>query len=82
MRDPAHDQHQPTVLFNAMINPILPYAIRGAIWYQGESITGGTHGLLLYGHVMETLVTRLAQAVGRRQLPVLCGPTAWPAERQ
>ncbi|RXF69658.1 sialate O-acetylesterase [Arcticibacter tournemirensis] len=29
--------NRPTVLYNAMINPIVPYAIRGAIWYQGES---------------------------------------------
>jgi sialate O-acetylesterase len=28
---------QPTVLYNAMIAPLMPYAIRGAIWYQGES---------------------------------------------
>ncbi|MCK9412522.1 MAG: hypothetical protein M0Q53_09495 [Prolixibacteraceae bacterium] len=27
----------PTVLFNAMINPIVGYGMRGAIWYQGES---------------------------------------------
>ena len=27
----------PTLLFNGMINPILPYGIRGTIWYQGES---------------------------------------------
>jgi len=27
----------PTVLFNAMINPMLGYGIRGVIWYQGES---------------------------------------------
>ncbi|HAQ18166.1 MAG TPA: sialate O-acetylesterase [Prolixibacteraceae bacterium] len=27
----------PTVLFNAMINPIVGYGIRGGIWYQGES---------------------------------------------
>lgn len=27
----------PTVLFNAMIHPILSYTIRGVIWYQGES---------------------------------------------
>jgi sialate O-acetylesterase len=27
----------PTLLFNGMVNPILPYAIKGAIWYQGES---------------------------------------------
>jgi sialate O-acetylesterase len=27
----------PTVLFNAMINPLVGYGIRGGIWYQGES---------------------------------------------
>lgn len=27
----------PAVLFNAMVNPILGYGIRGVIWYQGES---------------------------------------------
>jgi sialate O-acetylesterase len=27
----------PTVLFNAMINPMVGYGIRGAIWYQGEA---------------------------------------------
>jgi sialate O-acetylesterase len=27
----------PTVLFNAMINPMAGYGIRGAIWYQGEA---------------------------------------------
>jgi len=30
-------QQTPTVLFNAMINPIMGYGIRGAIWYQGEA---------------------------------------------
>ena len=57
LRDPVHDQHQPTVLFNGMINPIVPYAIRGALWYQGESVTGGPNGLMLYSHVMDTMVT-------------------------
>ncbi len=27
----------PTLLFNAMLNPITNYGIKGAIWYQGES---------------------------------------------
>ncbi|MBC8004262.1 MAG: 9-O-acetylesterase [Verrucomicrobia bacterium] len=27
----------PTLLFNGMLNPIIPYGIKGAIWYQGES---------------------------------------------
>ncbi|MBC2603879.1 sialate O-acetylesterase [Puniceicoccus vermicola] len=32
--------NQPGVLFNGMIHPLLPYPIRGAIWYQGESNAG------------------------------------------
>ena len=30
-------QHIPTVLFNSMINPLIPFTIKGALWYQGES---------------------------------------------
>jgi len=37
---PTGDQNSPTLLFNAMINPLIPYAIEGVIWYQGESNTG------------------------------------------
>ncbi|NOY78525.1 MAG: 9-O-acetylesterase [Calditrichaeota bacterium] len=29
--------NQPSVLFNAMIAPLIPFPIRGVIWYQGES---------------------------------------------
>jgi len=29
----------PTYLFNAMINPVIPYGIKGFIWYQGEDNT-------------------------------------------
>jgi sialate O-acetylesterase len=32
--------YSPTGLYNAMIAPLIPYAIRGAIWYQGESNAG------------------------------------------
>ena len=34
------DQNTPTVLFNAMIAPLMPFGIKGAIWYQGESNVG------------------------------------------
>ncbi|MBC8152445.1 MAG: sialate O-acetylesterase [Bacteroidetes bacterium] len=27
----------PTLLYNAMVRPLMPYAIKGVIWYQGES---------------------------------------------
>lgn len=30
----------PTVLYNAMIHPLVPYTVKGAIWYQGESNVG------------------------------------------
>ena len=33
----AGNQNNPSVLYNAMIAPLVPFAIRGAIWYQGES---------------------------------------------
>lgn len=33
----ARLQHRPTSLFNAMVAPLIPYAIKGVVWYQGES---------------------------------------------
>jgi len=30
-------QHAPAALFQGMVAPLIPYAIRGALWYQGES---------------------------------------------
>ncbi|WP_430814954.1 sialate O-acetylesterase [Carboxylicivirga sp. RSCT41] len=29
----------PSLLYNAMVNPLIPYGIKGVIWYQGESNT-------------------------------------------
>ena len=34
------NQNNPSVLYNAMIAPLTPFAIRGTIWYQGESNAG------------------------------------------
>ena len=34
------NSHTPTVLYNGMISPLIPYNIKGAIWYQGESNVG------------------------------------------
>ena len=31
------NQNNPSALYNAMIAPLVPFALRGAIWYQGES---------------------------------------------
>jgi sialate O-acetylesterase len=49
---PAHEIYseghptQPTCLYNSRISPIVPFSVRGAIWYQGESNMG--EGMLYY----------------------------------
>ena len=68
-RDPVHDQHNPTVLFNAMINPAIPYAMRGVLWYQGESIVGGLEGVLQYGHVQNLLIQDWRKLWGEGDFP-------------
>lgn len=39
-RPPALGPYSPSTLYNAMVNPVLNYRIKGAIWYQGESNVG------------------------------------------
>jgi sialate O-acetylesterase len=51
--DPVMDQHNATVLWNGMVAALVPYAIRGALWYQGES-NGPTANI--YKDIMETLI--------------------------
>ncbi|MBN2511374.1 MAG: hypothetical protein JXB18_00415, partial [Sedimentisphaerales bacterium] len=38
--DGGFNANTPTALFNGMIQPLVPYGIAGAIWYQGESNIG------------------------------------------
>ena len=41
---PLNNNYQHTGLYNGMIHPILPFGIRGFLWYQGESNNGqGMH---------------------------------------
>lgn len=35
--DPRNDRQLPASDYNAMLSAIIPYAIKGGIWYQGES---------------------------------------------
>ncbi|MBU81745.1 MAG: sialate O-acetylesterase [Planctomycetota bacterium] len=46
--------HGLTKIYNAVINPLIPYAIRGTIWYQGESSWGhGPHYFYLKQGLIE-----------------------------
>lgn len=51
---PAQWQAAPTHLFNGMIAPLIPYAIRGAVWYQGE---GNWNKGYEYHTLLPTLIT-------------------------
>jgi sialate O-acetylesterase len=33
----------PSLAYNAMINPLIPYSFRGVLWYQGESNAGRSY---------------------------------------
>ena len=47
------DHNKPSAIYNAMIHPLVPFAARGAIWYQGES--NGNEGEE-YFHKMTALI--------------------------
>lgn len=52
---PRLGSHYPGNLYNGKISPLIPYAIRGAIWYQGEN--NANRGIpQLYGAQLETLI--------------------------
>ncbi|MEP5341835.1 MAG: sialate O-acetylesterase [Algibacter sp.] len=47
---PNRNKQIPATLYNAMVHPLIPFALKGAIWYQGESNTKNdaeTYGLKL-----------------------------------
>ena len=68
-RDPIQDQHNATVLFNGMIHPVIPFAMRGVIWYQGESIVGGSAGVALYPQVQAALIHDWRKLWGEGDFP-------------
>ena len=54
---PATLGHQfPGNIFNAMVAPVIPFGIRGIIWYQGERNSKNVPQAMHYQHQLETLV--------------------------
>jgi sialate O-acetylesterase len=56
----------PTNLWNGMIHPLIPFAIKGAIWYQGESNAGRA---FQYRTLFPTMIKDWRQAWGRGDFP-------------
>jgi len=59
---------QPASLYNGMIAPLLPYAIKGAIWYQGESNAGRAYE---YRKLFPAMIQDWRRAWGQGDFPFL-----------
>jgi sialate O-acetylesterase len=60
--------YPPSGTYNAMLAPIAPYGVRGAIWYQGEANTGYP---AIYAKVMSLLIDDWRRAFNRPEMPFL-----------
>lgn len=58
--------HKPASLRNGMITPLLPYAIKGALWYQGESNSGQP---MKYRTLLPLMISDWRQAWGQGDFP-------------
>lgn len=64
-------EHQPAVLYNAMIAPLLPLSIRGVIWYQGESNADNLKDALEYKTLFPAMIKDWRNHWGRGDFPFL-----------
>jgi sialate O-acetylesterase len=67
----AGDRHTPTVLFNAFIAPLIPYAIKGVIWYQGEDNGVALANAIEYRTLFPRLITDWREKWGEGDFPFL-----------
>lgn len=58
----------PSLLYNAMIHPLLPMRIKGAIWYQGESNAGRAYE---YRRTFPLMITNWRDSWGQGDFPFL-----------
>jgi len=56
---------RPNILYNAMLHPLIPYASRGMVWYQGEANAKNVESMLRYGNSLKLWTQRLRKAWGR-----------------
>ena len=60
--------NQAAVLYNGMVHPLVPYGIRGAIWYQGESnVTRAEQ----YRKLFPAMIVDWRQRFGQGEFPFL-----------
>jgi len=68
---PQANQNKPANLFNGMIHPLMPYGIRGGIWYQGERNSKTVEGAKLYAHQLTLMINDWRRRWGQGDFPFL-----------
>lgn len=83
-QDPRLSPNSPARLYNGMVAPLVPFGIRGFVWYQGESNAGNAQ---LYGHQLKLLIRSWREDWGNPnlhfisvQLPNFMAPQKNPVE--
>lgn len=66
--DPVRDQHNASVLWNGMVAPLVPYAIKGEIWYQGESNSPTAN---IFADINETMIKDWRSQWGQGNFPFI-----------
>jgi sialate O-acetylesterase len=72
-REPArppgpNSPNRPGNLWNGLLHPLVPYTLRGAIWYQGESNAGKA---AQYRVLLPTMIASWREACGQGDFPFL-----------
>ncbi len=65
---PAVNPNRPANLYNGMVAPVIPYGIKGVIWYQGESNAGRAEQ---YRTLFPTLIRDWRERWGQGDFPFL-----------
>lgn len=63
--------HQPTLLYNKMIRPLLSFPVTGFLWYQGESNAGNAEDAGRYAMQFQSLISSWRSAWGNDTAPFL-----------
>ncbi len=89
-RNPKGELNSTSACYNGLLHPLLPMAVRGVIWYQGEHNANGDWN---YAETLESLIADWRAGFDQPELPFyivqLCSlkgylgnPTTWPAARE
>lgn len=84
------ENHRPRMLYNGMLDPLIPLAVKGVVWYQGESdAMDDRFNPYLYRYALKGMINDWRSTWKRSdmpfyivQLPNLYGGKTWPVLRE